>query len=401
MRKDKPHYTILAIDTSCDETSAAVVKGSQVLSNVLPSQTEFHAKYGGIVPNLARLAHQERIDNVVKEALSKSKKSIKDIDAIAVTIGPGLAIALEIGIKKAKELATENNLPLITINHMEGHLLSGLAQRKSGDSNSINEIVNDIKTPVIGFLISGKHTELVLFKKLGEYKKLGDSLDDSAGEAYDKCGRMLGLGYPAGPILSDFAEKHRKDFVFKTRRNNKTTLIYGKNKKTNAEYELPVSMANSGDLNFSYSGLKTAFKNLIDQAQNKEMSQMERNIGENSLSKDQIYDLAVMFEAAALKQLEIKLEQAIKEYKPKEVWVGGGVVASARLRSVLRSIAKKYNAEFIFPFTNKLTTDNAAMIGFAASLKLSSGQISLVHDPKNGVYFKQLDLIDRLPRLSL
>lgn len=416
----KINPTVLAIDTSCDETSCSIIHGLTVLSNVLPSQMEYHKKYGGVVPNLARLAHQERIDNVISEAMKKAQVTFDDINAIAVTIGPGLAIALEVGIKKAKELAEKYKKPLITVNHMEGHLLSALAKKNStsphpspdsveggplvpaGRHGAVGEVGSEVEFPVLGFLISGGHTELILVKNWGDYKKIGQTLDDSCGEAYDKCGRILGLGYPAGPIISEFAKNHRDKVNLSIKKDNKSTLLVAINKNSNEQYELPIAMANSGNLNFSFSGLKTAFSQLVNSLVDGEITvedQMKGNV--RGLSKEQIFDLCVAFEAAAIEQLKTKLKKAIEEYLPTQVWLGGGVVASSRLRSQLRSICRQFNIQLTYPYSKKLTTDNAAMIGVAASIKIQTQLSSLVHSPKEEIFTKDFEKIDRDPSLSL
>lgn len=374
-------YTILSIDTSCDETSVAVTRGFTVLSNLLPSQMEYHREFGGVVPSLAKLAHQERIDNVIEKSMTKAGVIFENIDAIAVTYGPGLAIALEVGLNKAKELAEKYSKPLVIINHMEGHLVSSLALRNSGSAFN-----SSIQFPVLGFLISGGHTELVLVKEFGNYEKVGETLDDSCGEAYDKCGRILGLGYPAGPVISKFADEHRENTEISTIKNNQSTLVKVINKISGAEYLLPIAMANSGDLNFSFSGLKTAFNQLVNKFKS-----------EGELNKSQLLDLCVAFEAAALEQLATKLRSAIKIYNPKELWLGGGVIASTRLRYILRTTAGK-QIKVRYPFSKKLTGDNAAMIGIAANLKLN--RVDLSHNPKEGIYFSEFSTLDRDPSLS-
>jgi len=373
---------ILGIDTSCDETSASVVKDLAVLSNVMPSQMEFHQKYGGVVPSLAKLAHQERIEGVINEALKRAGYKIEDTDVIAVTYGPGLAIALEVGLRKAKELAEKYNKPLVIINHMEGHLLSSFAKPKAKVKKTESREVN---FPAMGFLISGNHTELVLIENFGKYTKIGEALDDSCGEAYDKCGRMLGLGYPAGPVISEFAKRHRKDTTVAIVKHHQGTSVKVVNVKTKKEYSLPIAMVNSGDLNFSFSGLKTAFKQLIDKV--------------GTLNKETIEDLCITFEAAALSQLTIKLESALKKYPVNELWLGGGVVASAQLRKLMRQICKKNNILLRAPFNKKLTGDNDAMIAVTASLKIMNKPIK--HDPGNGIYLRDFSSIDRDPSLSL
>ncbi len=405
--------TTLAIDTSCDETSVAVVRNFTVLSNVLPTQIEFHKKYGGVMPSVAKLAHKERIDNVVIEAIKKAKVDFSDIDAIAVTIGPGLAIALEVGIEKAKELASKYNKPLITVNHMEGHLLSAFAERKEASPTSLKagppsparrRVEGEASFPNLGMLVSGNHTEIILIKNFGEYQKIGETLDDSCGEAYDKCGRMLGLGYPAGPVISEFAKQNRKNMELGIANINNSVHAWAKNKKTKAYYSLPVSMAKSNDLNFSYSGLKTAFKQLVTNVSGQNISYEDQLSGSINLNKEQIMDLCVIFEHAALSQISIKLSKAIKQYKPNEVWLGGGVVASTRLRSIVRSLCKDNNVILRVANTKKLFGDNAAMIGVAANTRimLQDSRIkNFEHSPAYGIFLKDFHLVDRDPNLSL
>lgn len=373
---------ILAIDTSCDETSVAVVKGKRLLSNVLPSQMEYHAQFGGVVPSLAKLAHTKRIDGVVKRALNLAKIKLEDIDIVAVTYGPGLAIALEVGINKAKELARRLNKPLIAVNHMEGHLLSSFVNKNSEVNNS------EPKLPALGFLISGGHTEIILVNSLGDYQKLGETLDDSCGEAYDKCGRMLGFGYPAGPVISKLAKENRKNFKVKFFKDNLSLKVIVTDIKDNKTVELPVPMSNSGNLNLSYSGLKTAFSILI-----KDLKLKSNN---DSLTKEEIILLTVAFEYATIEQLKIKLRSALKKHNVKQVWLGGGVIASARVRSELRKVANEFKVETLYPFSKKLTGDNAAMIAISAYYNLKENFKS-----KTTYLVKDIDTLDRNPSLSL
>jgi N6-L-threonylcarbamoyladenine synthase len=191
---------ILAIETSLDDTCAAVTQGERVLSNVVASQVTFHAEWGGTVPHIAKRKHVEWIDRVISEAMKKAR--VDSIDAIAVTQGPGLAPCLEVGITKAKELSGLWKKPLIAVNHLEGHLLSSFAKNSKGTYG-----IPSPAFPALGFIISGGHTELVLMKDFGEYELLGETLDDAAGEAYDKVARMLNLGYPGGPILAEMAKE--------------------------------------------------------------------------------------------------------------------------------------------------------------------------------------------------
>jgi tRNA A37 threonylcarbamoyltransferase TsaD len=207
------------------------------------------------------------------------------------------------------------------------------------------------------------------------------------------------LGYPAGPVISEFCRQHRKNTTVKIIKDNQSTKVQVKNKETKQVYELPVAMARSGDLNFSFSGLKTAFKELVKELSgNSFESKGNHEIVEN-LDKIQILDLCVTFEHAALTQLGIKLEKAIKKYKPNQLWLGGGVVASAKLRSVLRSISKRYDVEVKYPYGKKLTTDNAAMIGVAAQIQIA--QFGLKHNPEKRIFEKDFEAVDRNPTLAI
>lgn len=387
--KNNKEITTLAIDASCDETSVAVVKNRTVLANIMPSQMEYHAKFGGVVPSLAKLGHQERIDNVVIQTLKRAKVSMEQIDIIAVTYGPGLAIALEVGMKKAKDLALTFNKPLFAINHMEGHLLSSLLLPNGIQLNNVQE-----SFPALGFLISGGHTELVLVNGIGNYQKIGETVDDSCGEAYDKCGRILGFGYPAGPIISKLAKENRKNFQFKIAKDNLSVKVICTNKMNGKSLELPVPMVNSGNLNMSYSGLKTAFKQLVES--------LIRESKDKSLSKEEVIHLCVVFEAAAIEQLKFKLKKALETHKIKQLWLGGGVVASAKLRQELRGVAKNFGVKTLFPYSNKLTGDNASMIGIVANLKvLSMGLENIVEDLDSNIFTKSFEKLDRDPSLSL
>ncbi len=334
---------ILAIDTSCDETAAAVTEGTIVLSNVIWSQASQHAKFGGVMPSLAQRMHEERIDWVINKAVLSAKCEVRRLDAIAVTVGPGLAIALGVGIAKAKELSENYKLPLIPVNHTEGHLLSPMAERNSpSDSPSlIKEGAGEVVFPVLGLVVSGGHTELVLIKKIGEYQILAKTQDDALGEALDKAARMLGLGYPGGAILEKMARLG--------------------NPKA---YPLPLPMARSKTQNaFSYSGLKTAFYRLISTK------------GEVQSAKE-IQDLAASFQNRSFQHL-LRVTQKVlsakcEELRIKDLLVGGGVIANMELRKRLRKMGRELNIRVRFPYSHKLVGDNAAMIGVAAGLRIST-----------------------------
>ncbi len=337
---------ILAIDTSCDETAAAVTVGRKILSNVIYSQVLLHKKWGGVVPSLAKRAHEERIDDVIDQAIKSAHVAWKDIDAIAVTQGPGLAIALGVGIDKATELSHQYKKPLIGINHLEGHLYSAFAQNRNGNPKI------EMKFPYLGMIISGGHTEFVLWKNHLEYELLGATLDDAAGEALDKAGKLLGLGYPAGAVIERLAEQaHNVD-----------------------EYHFPRPMLRSGDLNFSFAGLKTSFYYFL------------KTISEEEKNKRLLY-LASAFQEAVFDTICKKTEKAMEQTGVVNLVIGGGVTANKYLRKKMRKLTKKHKGTVHFPSIKILTGDNAAMIGIAAWKKAEKG------------YF--LDSIDREPRMQI
>lgn len=348
---------ILAIDTSCDDTSVAVTEGLRVLANIVSSQDELHKKWGGVVPDIARHAHADRIDSVIAEAFARAGRykhgiSWDDVDAIAVTYGPGLAIALEVGIKTAQKLAEEHKKPLIAVNHMEGHLLSALAANAAGKAPvSISE--GDF--PVMGLLISGGHTDLVLVHSFGRYELIGEKLDDAVGEAYDKIARMLGFGYPGGRVLTEMAKQGDP-----------------------TAFDLPRPLYKDERLAFSFSGLKTSVFYTL--------KELQKEQGE--LTKKQIVDMAASFEFAAIRHLQDKLAQALELHPVKTILLGGGVAASPKVRAGLRKTAREYGAEVFFPFGKKLYVDNAAMIGVAASFKYQRGETVK-------------EIPDRVPRLTV
>lgn len=349
---------ILAIDTSCDETSAAVTEGRRVLSNVISSQVNLHQKYGGVYPALAKRAHGQRIDSVIKEALKRAGKTPQELSAIAVTHGPGLAIALEVGIAKAKQLASQYELPLIAINHMEGHIYSALAQNRSGKPE------RELVFPALALLVSGGHTQLVLVKDHGRYQVLGETLDDACGEALDKAARIMKLGYPGGPIIEALA-KPLCSVPSDCRARN-----YPK-------YPLNRPLKEKKNLDFSYSGLKTQFLYLVEKLSAKELGQ-------------NLAHLAASFQEASFEQLVRKTSEAIEMYQPKLLVCGGGVMANKYLRKLLRRVGREKQIPVYFPTAPKLIGDNAAMIGVAAAYKFQRRE-----------FVKDLKTLDRQPRLSL
>lgn len=348
--------TILSIETSLDDTCAAVTRGLRVLSNVVSTQTSHHAAWGGTVPDIAKRLHQEWLPKVVDLALRKagfnpvtlchSGSVSQKVTAIAVTGGPGLAPSLEQGITYAKALSKKYSVPLISVNHMEGHLLSSFAQTKNGTGGLPTPLY-----PALGFLISGGHTELVLMRGIGDYALLGQTLDDAAGEAYDKVARMLMLGYPGGPILAEMA------------------------KSGTPKYHLPEPMTTRPDLNFSFSGLKTAARQYLER---------EKPV----LTKEFIQDFAASFQSAVFKHLIKRLSRAIDLYSPQMLLLGGGVVSNTSLREAIRNLANEYNLPVHYPRNKKLITDNAAMIGIAAYYQYLRNDFI---DP---------EVLDRLPNLN-
>lgn len=371
--------TILAIETSCDETSVAVLKGTEILSNVVHSQLDLHKEYGGVVPNLARLEHEKKFDSVLNNALNEAEVALEQIELVAVTVGPGLAIALEVGLQKAKEIAKKLAIPLAPTNHMEGHLFSSLADSK-----------NKLEFPSLGVLVSGGHSEIILVSGVGEYEKIGQTLDDAAGEAFDKVSVMLGLGYPGGPLISKYAAESKHEIFHVKRNQSSYVAIQG-----NEELELPIPMLNSGDLNMSYSGLKTAVKQLVNSLSGNTDLQNIRSTAESSeLSEEQVQDICLLFQTAAIQMLIIKLEKAIKGYpEMKQLLVGGGVIANSYLREQLQLLANTHNLKLLLP-PKGLTGDNAGMIGLAAALRDEAGILKVYSANE----FAQ---IDRKPRWSI
>jgi len=354
----KPEPYIFSIDTSADETSAAVTQGRKILSYLNYTQIQSHKEWGGIVPSIAKRAHEERIDWVIEETLRKFQNTVgtglkpvptKYIDYIAVTYGPGLAVALEVGIRKAKELAKKYNKPIIPINHLEGHIYSSFVQNSKGNPK------RDFEFPYVGLLVSGGHTELVLFENHGSFTFLGETLDDAAGEAIDKAARLMGLGYPGGPVMERLA--HEVDNI--------------------DLYKFPRPLHASKKIEFSFSGLKTAFLYFTQKLTSEEKI---KNIRE----------LASSFQEAVTDSLTNKTELAIKITGVSHLIVGGGVSANKHLRSKLRTLVKKYNGSVHFPTYTYLTGDNAAMVGVAA-----------FYNQKRAVTGDKRDLIERIPRLRL
>lgn len=306
---------ILAIESSCDETSMAIVKnGNEVVSLAITTQMDTHALYGGVVPEIASRMHTEAITLVLEETLRKANMKMEEMDAIAVTYAPGLTGSLIVGIEAAKTLALIYNKPIIAVNHLIGHIYA-------------NNLEDNLEFPLLALIVSGGHTELVIMHDHYKFKKLGETLDDAIGEAYDKVARVLGLKYPGGPNVEKLAL------------NGKHT------------YQLPKPV-NDDTYNFSYSGLKSSIINLVH----------KETMKGNSINKE---DLAASFQDVAIDELARKVEKALKETNIKRLVIAGGVSANKYLKEEMQKLCDKYGAKLLIP-RMLYCTDNAAMIGAAA-----------------------------------
>lgn len=328
---------ILAIETSCDETAAAVVKdGCEVLSNMVASQIDIHAKYGGVVPEVAARAHVQSIIPVVEESLSEAKLKWDEIDAIAVTQGPGLVGSLIVGTEIARTLSILKEKPLIAVNHLEGHIYA----------NWVSD--NQPQSPLIALLVSGGHTMLIEVEDHYKFNIIGQTRDDAAGEAFDKVAALLALPYPGGPNISKLAEKGDEtkykfpivDLTPEPKRNSESFL----------EYPEP-------SLDFSLSGLKTAVLNVVRHS----------GLDQNLSQKDKA-DIAASFQKTLVDTLAQNSRRAIEKYKPKSFILSGGVAANQKLREKLEKMCKELNVKFHMP-NIAYCTDNAVMIGAVAYYK--------------------------------
>lgn len=353
---------ILGIETSCDETAAAVVEINKerfsVLSNVVASQVKIHARTGGVVPEVAARAHVEKIIPVINNAIHNTRYKTQDtgegIDAIAVTVGPGLITSLLVGVETARTLAYLWKKPLIAVNHLEGHIYANWL-------SPVGEIQNPkFQFPILCLIVSGGHTELVLMRKHLDYKIIGATRDDAAGECFDKVAKILNLGYPGGPAIAACADK------FKVSAKSASALG-GKSEKLKIKFPRP--MINSNDFDFSFAGLKTAVLYLLRDFLNKnkrgKFRAAARNLPRN-FSKRFLSEACYEVQEAIVDVLVAKTIAAAKKYKAKTVMLGGGVAANKRLRQRLGEAVEKElsNTKYTTPDTN-YTTDNAAMIAAA------------------------------------
>jgi len=313
---------ILAIESSCDETSAAVINDSKILSNIISSQI-FHQKFGGVIPELASRAHLQNIYYVVSEALKESNTTIEEIDGLAVTSEPGLVGSLIVGSNFAKGLSLRYGKPVIPINHIEGHIFSGCLQEQS------------LEFPFITLVVSGGHTSIFIVRSYNEYKVLGSTRDDAAGEAFDKIGTMLGLSYPAGPVIDRLAKQ-------------------GNSKRFN----FPRAMINKPGYDFSFSGLKTSVRYFL------------HNEYPNGIPEEDIADLCSSVQQAIVDVLIHKVLNAAIDFQVKSIVIGGGVSANSALREQLTKKAANNNITVIVPEL-LYCMDNAAMIAYLAEKKLS------------------------------
>lgn len=322
---DKEDVLILAIESSCDETAAAVVRnGREVLSNVINTQIAIHTEYGGVVPEIASRKHIENINPVVKMALSDAGVTLDDITAIGVTYGPGLVGALLVGVAEAKAIAFAKNKPLVGVHHIEGHISANYVENK------------ELEPPFVALVVSGGHTHLVKVNDYGEYEIVGKTRDDAAGEAFDKVARAIGLGYPGGPKIDKLAKEGNPDAL-----------------------EFPRAHVDDAPYDFSFSGIKSAVLNYINSA----------NMHGEEINRA---DVAASFQKAVVDALVSRAVRLTKESGMDKLAIAGGVASNSALRETVKQECEKNNISFFSP-SPKLCTDNAAMIGAAAYYEYIKG----------------------------
>ena len=322
---EKEDVLILAIESSCDETAAAVVKnGREVLSNVINTQIAIHTEYGGVVPEIASRKHIENINPVIRKALEDAGVTLDDIDAIGVTYGPGLVGALLVGVAEAKAIAFAKNKPLVGVHHIEGHISANYVENK------------ELEPPFVALVVSGGHTHLVKVNDYGEYEIVGRTRDDAAGEAFDKVARAIGLGYPGGPKIDKLAKEGNSDAI-----------------------EFPRAHVDDAPYDFSFSGIKSAVLNYINSAnmQGKEINRA---------------DVAASFQNAVVDALVSRAVRLAKECGMDKLAIAGGVASNSALRAAIQEECTKNNIRFYSP-SPILCTDNAAMIGAAAYYEYIKG----------------------------
>jgi len=318
---------VLGIESSCDETAAAVVEGGEdvkVLSDLVSSQDEIHSRFGGVVPELASRAHLERVGPLVREALTRAGVGVEDLDGVAVTQGPGLVVCLLVGMMAAKGIAYGRGIPLVGVNHLDGHL--GAIRLEPGGPPAC---------PHVGLVVSGGHTSLYLVKAPGSYRALGHTLDDAAGEAFDKCAKVMGLPYPGGREIEALA-----------REGDETAIAF------------PRPLLSRKNYDFSFSGLKTSVMGFWDKLDDKDGARA---------------DVAASFQAAAVEVLVRKTMRAAEEFKSPSVVVCGGVAANGVLRSSFFESGREAGVDVLFPSIRRCM-DNAAMIAASGAMRLWRGE---------------------------
>jgi N6-L-threonylcarbamoyladenine synthase len=340
----KEKIVILAIETSCDETAASLVQAEKtkdsfevkILSNTVASQVSLHKKWGGVYPEVASRAHLEAMIPVLEEALEPvdgPDNLNKKVNGIAITVGPGLIGSLLMGVEATQVLASYFDIPVVPVNHLEGHIYSAFSNLKEANVQQKNIF------PILALVVSGGHTSLILIKGHLQYETVGQTLDDAAGEAFDKVARIMDLGYPGGPIIEDLAKSGDEN-----------------------TYKLPLSMVNRKDLNFSFSGLKTAVLYLTKDPKTQEKLKYNRE------------SLAASFQKTVCEILVKKTIQAVRQYQPKTVILGGGVSANGYLRDLFtKEVSKISGTEVLIP-PKSLSTDNAAGIAIAGAMRFLLGK---------------------------